>query len=139
VGFNHHSNDGGLSISQLLTDVIQNDGLVVRILGGITIYHFLVLSQLKAEKLTTAINHDARMSFGSGLRPGSSCSVDEFIFIIWAFAGPSKDDVDVLIATSLDNCSQTLICHTHKGMRLGGRAHRINGDRYGAIRTIFEA
>jgi hypothetical protein len=78
------------------------------------------------------------MSIRSGLQAGSDCSVDEFLFIIWTFVGPSKDDVDVFIAASLDNCSHTIIRHTHKGMRIGRRAHRIDGDRYGAICTIFE-
>jgi len=36
--------------------------------------------------------------------------------------------VDILVAPSLDYGRETLLRHTHKGMRVGARAHSIDGN-----------
>lgn len=61
-----------------------------------------------------------------------------FSVIVGTLGATSEDDVDILVAGGLDNCGETLLGNTHKGVGVGGRLHGIDCNTDAPIGSCYE-
>lgn len=58
--------------------------------------------------------------------------------VVRALGTTSEDDVDIFIATGLDDGGKSLLGNTHESMRVGGRLHGIDRDTDASIGSCME-
>jgi len=90
VRFNHYTRDGPFSGAELLANSIDYFGLVIVILLRITM---------------AAIDHDTGMLIRAGLEKSLSDLLNGLLVIVRPFGAASKYDVEVGVASCLDDGS----------------------------------
>lgn len=81
--------------------------------------------------------HDFRWQ--TGLGHVIAALLDELGLVVGTLLSTSQDNVDILVALSLNNCARTLHVNAEENMAGLCSAASVNCDSDGAVRGVLEA
>ena len=120
VGLDHDTDNGVLTLTHLLGQLLSDKRLVAMVLVGVSM---------------RAVNHDHLTL----VLPAQSLagSLDISAVVVGTLAATTEDDKSVLITGGLGNGGQTLLGDTQETMRVGSSANGVNGNCQVTVRAVL--
>src|SRR5437660_6643327 len=118
----HHADDPALALRDLRGDLLCDGGLAQVVLAAVAMAG---IDQQPGRQMRFA-----KRSEGLADAPR---------IVVGSARSPAQDDVAVGIAARRDDAGQALLGDADEAVRMGGRAHRIDGDLDAALGSVLEA
>lgn len=120
VGLDHDTDNGVLTLTHLLGQLLSDKRLVAVVLVGVAM---------------RAVNHD---DLALVLRAQSlASSLDVGAVVVGSLAATTEDDKSVLVTRSLRNSCQALLGDTQETVGVGSSTNGVNGNRQVTVRAVF--
>lgn len=120
VGLDHDTDNGVLTLTHLLGQLLSDKRLVAVVLVGVAV---------------RAVNHDHLAL----VLPAQSLagSLDVGAVVVGTLAATTEDDESMLVAGGLGNGSQTLLGDTQETVGMGSSANGVNSNRQVTVRAVL--
>lgn len=122
VGLDHDTDQGSLTLAQLVRDLLGDERLVKVVLVGVAV---------------GAVNHE-HLALLLGAE-GLASAANALAVIVGALAATAQDDEAVLVAGGLGDGGQTLLGHTEETVRVGSSTNSVNCYGQVAVGPVLKA